>query len=162
MSRSLRRIGPFRRQCRGRNGGAACEGCFLDFGCPKPIFDDRGNRVRLEPFTAGENIHRGKMVLGPRMNGDMGFRNNDDSADTVGLEGVKGLRDHGAFARHHGAKKEFADLQSVLEICGHTATELDKRVLPKGSQDASPFHGWEVVDNNGVVVFTFQMKPSRT
>src|SRR3970040_1749661 len=60
----------------------------------------------MEGLAAGENIHGGVCVLGPCMDGEVGFRNDHDAADAEGAELVEMDADDGGFGdlgrRDHG------------------------------------------------------------
>jgi hypothetical protein len=42
--------------------------------------------IRKQRFTTGEDIYGSVSMLRPGMNGQMGFRNHDDTADAEGAE----------------------------------------------------------------------------
>lgn len=105
-----------------------------DVRCLQPFADSVLNRLLIQPGAAGEDIHRGKGVLGPGVNGDVGFGNDDDAADAMGAEIVEDLRHNGAIPRAHGIEEQGAKGVRIFQERGIAPVKLEQRMNGEGGK----------------------------
>ena len=82
----------------------------------------------IEGRAAGENIDRGVVVLGPGVNRDVRFGDDDDAADAVGAEGVEDIRDDRPVPAADGFEQQLLSCRRRIQHRGVAAVQLEQGV----------------------------------
>src|SRR5436309_1782932 len=97
-----------------------------------------GGDLRLEGFTTGEDVYRCVSVLGPGVDRQVGFRDDDDSADAERVELVKDDVDDGRLGPLRCLDQGPLDGLEVVDGVRVAVEHLEQQVSSQGIQASGP------------------------
>src|SRR5438046_6834423 len=97
-----------------------------------------GGDRRLEDVSAGEDVDRRVSVFGPGVDGEMGFGDDDDSADAEGVELMEDDVDDGRLGPLRRLDQGSLHGLEVVDHVGIAIEQLDEKVSSQGVQSCGP------------------------
>src|SRR5216110_450407 len=97
-----------------------------------------GGDLRLEDVSAGEDVDRRVSVFGPGVDGEMGFGDDDDSADAEGVELMEDDVDDGRLGPLRRLDQGSLHGLEVVDHVGIAIEQLDEKVSSQGVQSCGP------------------------
>jgi hypothetical protein len=82
-------------------------------------------------FPTREDVHGGITILGPRMDGQMGFSDDYNAANSVGVEEVEYALNNGGSAGDRGTFHDPFDAVRIIEDFAITSIELRQEMTPQ-------------------------------
>ena len=107
---------------------AAREFAALDIFCCQNGAEMIANDGVIEFGATRKNVHGGIGVLGPGVDGDVAFGDDDDTAHSVRAEGVEDFRDDGAVAEANRFEEERFERGGIVQQGDGAAAEFEEGV----------------------------------
>jgi hypothetical protein len=92
--------------------------------CPEPLLEIMMGSPGIDFFPTGKDVHGGVPILGPRVDGQVRFRDDDDAAYSVGVEQVKHALYDGCSAGDRRFFHDLLDSVRIIEDFAITTVEL--------------------------------------
>ncbi len=112
---------------------AALEGARLDLSGPEPGANHLGGAFRIYPDPAGKEIKCGTTVLGPGVESQMGFRDDNNTTDSVRGKMVKQGFNHRRPGRPGCPQEQLFQETDIVEPRRRTGAEIGQQVAPQAS-----------------------------
>src|SRR5438093_301547 len=100
-----------------------------------------GGDLGLQHLAAGEDVDGCVAVLGPRVDGEMGLRDDDDAADAERIELVEDDVDDGRLSQPRGLHQGALHSFQVVDGIWSAIKQLEKQMSSQSVQSAGPPFG---------------------